>query len=91
MNDNKLFRRIDHAVMAGKQYLISVAKPGTKVDMPVGLITVKDPCEVDQGYWYCVTHKQHFNTQLGKDIHIKEVEENHTLAWNCWEHGLEQA
>jgi hypothetical protein len=93
MNDNKVFRRIDKAYMAGslENYAISVAKPGTEVEMPVGVVIVKEPCEADRGYWYCITHKQHFNTQLGKDIHIAEVKEDHELAWNCFEHGLEQA
>lgn len=40
------------------------------------------------GHWYCVTHAEHFENQLQKDMHIHAG--THQLAWICHEHGIEQ-
>jgi hypothetical protein len=46
------------------------------------------PCDNKTGGdWYCVTHKKEFKNQLEKDIHLGA---NCRMAWNCYEHGLEQ-
>lgn len=49
---------------------------------------VKPACsEKHGGYWYCVTHDETFANQFEKDCHIHTG--THTLAWVCYEHGVE--
>ncbi len=50
-------------------------------------VTVKPKCDTNQGHWFCVTHREDFANQLQKDIHIHDG--RHTLAWICYEHGVE--
>jgi hypothetical protein len=44
-------------------------------------------CELNEGYWRCITHEEGFTNGLQKDFHIGRGD--HTLAWVCYEHGLE--
>lgn len=49
--------------------------------------TVGPKCTTNNGRWYCATHRESFNNQLQKDIHIHA--DKHRLAWMCFEHGIE--
>jgi hypothetical protein len=44
-------------------------------------------CDQNNGRWYCATHRESFNNQFQKDIHIHS--NKHRLAWMCFEHGIE--
>lgn len=50
-------------------------------------VTILAKCETNSGRWYCATHRQSFDNQLQKDIHIER--DKHRLAWMCFEHGPE--
>lgn len=41
------------------------------------------------GHWYCATHKEHFDNQFSKDVHIHDEDVSHLLAWICDTHGPE--
>jgi len=49
--------------------------------------TVLPKCDTNDGFWYCVAHKEAFRNQLEKDIHIHRG--RHRLAWFCHTHGAE--
>lgn len=71
--------RVVEAVMVG----------ATVLDKQKVVHVVKAPCaNKNNGYWYCVTHKECFQNQLEKDCHIHTGK--HVLAWLCREHGFEQ-
>ncbi|HEY1292890.1 MAG TPA: hypothetical protein VGJ60_07425 [Chloroflexota bacterium] len=44
-------------------------------------------CDLNEGRWYCATHRERFDNQMQKDIHIEQ--HKHRLAWLCFEHGFE--
>ena len=68
---------------------ISKATPGSKVEWPDGRVdVVQEPCSGDIGNWVCISCKKVLQNNFDKDIHIAQG--NHTLAWNCHEHGLEK-
>jgi hypothetical protein len=65
------------------------AKPGTKCVTHIGAtVEILGKCQANSGYWYCLTHKEPFQNQLQKDIHVRSG--SHVLAWVCWEHGFEE-
>lgn len=72
-------------VKAGEK--LTVTYPGAtprKVE-----VTVVAACDVkDRGQWYCATHDEFFANQFDKDTHISTG--SHKLAWNCFEHGIEE-
>ena len=50
--------------------------------------TIAGPkCDLNNGRWYCATHRERFDNQLQKDIHIQQYK--HRLAWLCFSHGFE--
>lgn len=72
----------------GEVDVISTAKVGDEVELRNGIVRVLAPCKIDNGIWRCITHVETFRTQIAKDFHISEG--SHKLAWNCYEHGIEQ-
>lgn len=51
--------------------------------------TVKAACAIkDKGNWYCVTCG-HICSQFGKGSAEDCDGRHHTMAWACFEHGLE--
>ena len=62
------------------------------MDKKVRDFLVQAPCEnKSNGQWYCTTCHEFFQNNLQKDLHLDEhPKKTHKLAWNCYEHGLEQ-
>jgi hypothetical protein len=89
--NNLEFRKIEEVPIIrtnGVVDRVSTVRIAEQVEMPVGVVAVKKACSVDSGMWYCVSHKEHFLNQIKKDSHIHQG--SHRLAWNCYQHGLEQ-
>ena len=79
-----------------KADLVTKAQVGDTVTVP-GIAgesehtyVVKAACDNStNGRWYCATHKEGFQNQLQKDIHIG-YGKAHRLVWACLDHGPEQ-
>jgi len=52
-----------------------------------GRTFARPKCDINSGRWYCATHREGFDNQFQKDIHIHT--NKHRLAWVCFEHGIE--
>ena len=72
----------------GKVDEISTVRVGETVKLSNGTVTVFNACKLDSGVWRCVTHAEILPSQLSKDSHISKG--THRLAWQCFEHGVEQ-
>ena len=81
-------RRIDKTLLGPQD--LSWPSLGEHFEIPPyhGEFEVQKPCrDSGAGHWYCLTHRQHFDNQLQKDIHIKNG--THKMVWCCHRHGLE--
>ncbi len=69
---------------------ISITYPGYKSRKAD--IVVKAPCaNKNNGQWYCATCDEFFEHNMSKDNHLSENPKIlHRMAWNCFEHGIEQ-
>lgn len=55
--------------------------------------TVKESCDISNGYWYCVSHDETFASNLmlhGHTHYYPGSKVSHRIAWMCFEHGLEK-
>ncbi len=75
---------------------VEVVKVGemVMVKYPSGIknVLVQTPCDnKTNGQWYCSTCREFFAHNFDKDTHLSEhPRTTHKLAWNCYEHGIEQ-
>lgn len=70
-----------------KYVLVTAAEEGQTFN-GIGYSTVGPKCEINNGIWFCNTHREGFQNQLQKDIHISRG--RHELVWICFEHGPEE-
>lgn len=66
---------------------IKVGATGTFIGVK---FTAKESCGSSGGRWACITHNKTFQNQLMKDSHIGDSNKPCTLAWICFDHGIEK-
>lgn len=79
-------------IQPGGNPRLAVHRVGDVIHAPAGKRhRVGKPCDDKHGgYWHCTTHKEGFDNQLQKDIHIHDETVAHKMVWICKAHGPEQ-